>query len=121
MSDVSADLTDVEYIEVDVLIIGTGGTGIRAAIAAAEQDVSVALVSKSLLGKAHTVMAEGGVAASYGNVIPEDNWEVHYKDTYKGSGYHGNWRLIEILVKESPERVMELERWGAVWDRTPEG
>ncbi|MHA2170010.1 MAG: fumarate reductase/succinate dehydrogenase flavoprotein subunit, partial [Candidatus Kariarchaeaceae archaeon] len=106
---------------VDVLIIGTGGTGIRAAIAAAEQDASVALVSKSLLGKAHTVMAEGGVAASYGNVIPDDNWEVHYKDTYKGSGYHGNWRLIEILVKESPERVMELERWGAVWDRTPEG
>jgi succinate dehydrogenase / fumarate reductase flavoprotein subunit len=77
MSDVSADLAEVEYKEVDVLIIGTGGTGIRAAIAAAEQNVSVALVSKSLLGKAHTVMAEGGVAASYGNVIPDDNWEVH--------------------------------------------
>ncbi|MHA2250901.1 MAG: fumarate reductase/succinate dehydrogenase flavoprotein subunit [Candidatus Kariarchaeaceae archaeon] len=112
---------NVRYIDIDVLIIGAGGTGLRAAIAAAEENVSVAVVSKSLLGKAHTVMAEGGVAASFGNVIPEDNWEVHYKDTYKGSGYHGNWRLIEILVKESPERVMELERWGAVWDRTPEG
>ena len=115
------DLAGLKFKEIDVLIIGAGGTGLRAAIAAAEQDVSVAIVSKSLLGKAHTVMAEGGVAASYGNVIPEDNWEVHFKDTYKGSGYHGDWRLIEILVKEAPERVLELERWGSVWDRTPEG
>ncbi len=108
--------------EYDVLVIGAGGTGLRAAIAAAQdKELKIGIISKTLLGKAHTVMAEGGVAGSFGNVNPNDNWKVHFRDTFKGSYWHGNWRLAKILVDEAPERILELERWGAVWDRTPEG
>ncbi|MCY3412281.1 MAG: FAD-binding protein [Candidatus Heimdallarchaeota archaeon] len=108
--------------EFDVLILGAGGTGLRAAIEASyNKDISIGVVSKTLLGKAHTVMAEGGVAASFGNVNDKDNWKVHFRDTVKGGKWHGNWRLQKILVDEAPVVVKELEDWGAVWDRTPEG
>jgi succinate dehydrogenase / fumarate reductase flavoprotein subunit len=105
----------------DVLIIGAGGAGLRAAIAASAAGASVGVVSKSLLGKAHTVMAEGGMAASLGNVDPEDNWTVHFVDTMRGGQQINNWRMVEIFAKEAPDRVYELERWGALFDRTPEG
>ena len=104
----------------DVLVIGSGGSGLRAAIAAAEAGAADWLVCKSLLGKAHTVMAEGGVAASLGNVAPEDSWEVHFPDTMFGGKYLNNWRMAELHAKEAPDRVRELERWGAVFDRTPD-
>lgn len=119
--DLEKEYDNIKFKEVDLLIIGAGGAGLRAAVAASQAGVKVAVISKSLLGKAHTVMAEGGMAASLGNVASEDNWEVHFHDTFKGSGYHGKWRQIEILVKEAPKRAFELEQWGAVWDRTPEG
>ncbi|MCE7735946.1 MAG: fumarate reductase/succinate dehydrogenase flavoprotein subunit [Candidatus Heimdallarchaeota archaeon] len=121
MIDINHEKGQIKHLNYDLLIIGAGGTGLRAAIEAAKENISIGVVTKSLLGKAHTVMAEGGVAASFGNVNPKDNWEVHYHDTIKGGGYHGNWRLVEMLVKESPNAVRELEKWGAVWDRTPEG
>lgn len=108
--------------EFDVIVIGAGGAGLRAAIEAAQdKSVKVAVICKSLLGKAHTVMAEGGIAASLGNVDNSDNWEVHFRDTMKGGKMLNNWRMAEIHAKESPERVRELERWGAVFDRTPAG
>ncbi|MHA2276072.1 MAG: fumarate reductase/succinate dehydrogenase flavoprotein subunit [Candidatus Kariarchaeaceae archaeon] len=121
MIDINQEKEQIKHLNYDLLIIGAGGTGLRAAIEAAKEDISIAVVTKTNLGKAHTVMAEGGVAASFGNVNPKDNWEVHYHDTIKGGGYHGNWKLVEMLVKESPDIIMELERWGAVFDRTPEG
>jgi len=105
----------------DVLIIGAGGAGLRAAIAAIEKGARVGVVTKSLLGKAHTVMAEGGMAAAIGNVRPEDNWKVHFRDTLKGGGMLNNWRMVENYTKEAADRVKELERWGAVFDRTPDG
>jgi len=105
----------------DVLIIGAGGAGLRAAIEASLQGASVGIVCKSLLGKAHTVMAEGGVAAALANADPRDSWQVHFRDTMKGGKYLNNWRMVEIFAKEAPERVLELERWGAVFDRTPDG
>lgn len=105
----------------DVLVIGAGGAGLRAAIAAIEQGAKVGVVTKSLLGKAHTVMAEGGMAAAMGNVRPEDNWKVHFRDTLKGGGMLNNWKMVENFTKEAPDRVRELERWGAVFDRTPDG
>jgi succinate dehydrogenase / fumarate reductase flavoprotein subunit len=106
----------------DVLVIGAGGAGLRAAIEVAQDpSVKVAVVCKSLLGKAHTVMAEGGAAAALGNVHPDDNWRVHFRDTLKGGKLLNNWRMAEILVKEGPDRILELEKWGAVFDRTPEG
>ncbi|HEY2654857.1 MAG TPA: FAD-binding protein [Solirubrobacteraceae bacterium] len=105
----------------DVLVIGSGGSGLRAAIAAAEAGARTGLVCKSLLGKAHTVMAEGGVAASLGNVAPQDGWEVHFQDTMFGGKYLNNWHMAELHAKEAPDRVRELERWGAVFDRTPAG
>ena len=107
--------------EHDVLIIGSGGAGLRAAIEASALGASVALVSKSLLGKAHTVMAEGGMAAAMGNVDERDSWEVHFADTMRGGQYLNNWKMAEIHAKESPDRVRELEAWGAVFDRTKEG
>lgn len=103
----------------DVLVIGAGGAGLRAAIAAIEQGAKVGVVTKSLLGKAHTVMAEGGMAAAMGNVRPEDNWKVHFRDTLKGGGMLNNWKMVENYTKEAPDRVRELEQWGAVFDRTP--
>jgi succinate dehydrogenase / fumarate reductase, flavoprotein subunit len=105
----------------DVLVIGAGGAGLRAAIAAAATGVSVGLICKSLLGKAHTVMAEGGVAASLGNVDDRDNWRVHFADTMRGGQYLNNWRMAELHAREAPDRVRELEAWGALFDRTPDG
>jgi succinate dehydrogenase / fumarate reductase flavoprotein subunit len=110
-----------ETVETDVLVLGAGGAGLRAAIAAAEAGARVLVVCKSLLGKAHTVMAEGGVAAAMHNVAYQDTWEVHFADTMKGGKLLNDWRMAELHAKESPERVLELERWGAVFDRTWQG
>ena len=110
-----------EVREHDVLIIGAGGAGLRAAIAATERGLSVGVVSKSLLGKAHTVMAEGGIAAAVGNVDPDDSWRQHFIDTMKAGKFINNWQMAEIFAKEAPERVIELEQWGALFNRTSEG
>jgi succinate dehydrogenase / fumarate reductase, flavoprotein subunit len=112
---------DYPVIEHDVLVIGAGGAGLRAAIEASLQGSRVALITKSLLGKAHTVMAEGGMAAALANVDDRDNWRVHYADTMRGGQYLNNWRMAEIHAKEAPDRVRELEAWGAVFDRTDDG
>ena len=112
---------DFETRECDVLVVGAGGAGLRAAIAASEYGAKVALVSKSLLGKAHTVMAEGGVAAALGNVDDRDNWKIHFRDTIRGSKNLANWEMAKIHAEKAPDRVRELERWGAVFDRTEEG
>ncbi len=100
--------------EHDVIVIGAGGAGLRAAIEAAAQGVSVGLICTSLLGKAHTVMAGGGIAAALGNVWPEDNWQVHFRDTMRGGKTLNNWRMAQLHAQEAPERVLELERWGAL-------
>ena len=113
--------TKYETHEHDVLVIGAGGAGLRAAIEASAMGVSVGLVCKSLLGKAHTVMAEGGVAAALGNVEPRDNWKVHFRDTMKGGRYLNQWRMAQLHAMEAPDRVNELEEWGAVFDRTADG
>ena len=110
-----------EVREHDVLIIGAGGAGLRAAIAATERGLSVGVVTKSLLGKAHTVMAEGGVAASMGNVDPDDGWQTHFMDTMRSGKFLNNWQMVEIFTKEAPDRVYELEQWGALFNRTEEG
>jgi succinate dehydrogenase flavoprotein subunit len=107
--------------EHDVLVIGAGGAGLRAAIEASAAGVSVGLACKSLLGKAHTVMAEGGIAAALGNVDDRDNWQVHFSDTMRGGQYVNNWRMAELHAKEAPDRVRELEAWGALFDRTQDG
>ena len=110
-----------EHHEYDVLIIGAGGAGLRAAIEAKQRGLKVGIITKSLLGKAHTVMAEGGMAAAMGNVYPEDNWQVHFRDTMRGGKYLNNYRMAELHAKEAPARVKELEAWGAVFDRTQDG
>src|SRR5689334_24420297 len=110
-----------ETHEYDVVVIGAGGAGLRAAVEASAQGVKTALVCKSLLGKAHTVMAEGGIAAAMGNVYPEDNWRVHFRDTMRGGKLLNNWRMAQIHAQEAPDRVLELEEWGALFDRTKEG
>jgi succinate dehydrogenase / fumarate reductase flavoprotein subunit len=114
-------MTEHQIVEHDVLVIGAGGAGLRAAIEAAAAGVKVGLVCKSLLGKAHTVMAEGGMAAAMGNVDDRDNWRVHFADTMRGGQYLNNWRMAELHAKEAPDRVKELEAWGALFDRTPDG
>ncbi len=114
-------MADYQTFEHDVLVIGAGGAGLRAAIAASAAGVSVGLVCKSLLGKAHTVMAEGGIAAALGNVDNRDGWQVHFADTMRGGQYLNNWRMAELHAKEAPDRVRELEAWGALFDRTPDG
>src|SRR5580765_3870042 len=114
-------MTDYTTFEHDVLVIGAGGAGLRAAIEASAAGVSVGLVCKSLLGKAHTVMAEGGMAAAMGNVDDRDSWKVHFADTMRGGQYVNNWQMAEFHAKEAPTRVHELEAWGAVFDRTKEG
>jgi succinate dehydrogenase / fumarate reductase flavoprotein subunit len=113
--------TNYETHEYDVLVIGAGGAGLRAAIEASAAGVKVGLICKSLLGKAHTVMAEGGMAAAMGNVDDRDSWKVHFADTMRGGQYVNNWRMAELHAKEAPSRVHELEAWGAVFDRTKEG
>ncbi len=114
-------MENYETHEHDVLVIGAGGAGLRAAIEASATGVSVGLVCKSLLGKAHTVMAEGGIAAALANVDARDNWKVHFADTMRGGQYVNNWRMAELHAKEAPDRVRELEAWGAVFDRTKDG
>jgi len=114
-------MPDYETFEHDVLVIGAGGAGLRAAIEASAAGVSVGIVCKSLLGKAHTVMAEGGIAAALANVDDRDNWQVHFTDTMRGGQYVNNWRMAELHAKEAPDRVRELEAWGAVFDRTKDG
>ena len=113
--------TQTEHHEYDVLIIGAGGAGLRAAIEAKQRGLKVGIITKSLLGKAHTVMAEGGMAAAMGNVYEEDNWMVHFRDTMRGGKYLNNYRMAELHAKESPDRVWELEQWGALFDRTKDG
>jgi len=110
-----------EHHEYDVLIIGAGGAGLRAAIEAKQRGLRVGIITKSLLGKAHTVMAEGGIAAAMGNVSSEDNWMVHFRDTMRGGKMLNNYRMAELHAKESPDRVRELEQWGALFDRTKDG
>jgi len=114
-------MPDYDTFEHDVLIIGAGGAGLRAAIEASAAGVRVGLVCKSLLGKAHTVMAEGGIAAALANVDERDNWKVHFADTMRGGQYVNQWRMAELHAKEAPDRVRELEAWGAVFDRTKDG
>jgi len=105
----------------DVVVVGAGGAGLRAAIEASAHGARTALVCKSLLGKAHTVMAEGGIAAALGNVYPEDDWKVHFRDTMRGGKFLNNWRMAQLHAQEAPERVLELEEWGALFDRTADG
>jgi succinate dehydrogenase / fumarate reductase flavoprotein subunit len=114
-------VSNYETLEYDVLVIGAGGAGLRAAIEASAAGVRVGLICKSLLGKAHTVMAEGGIAAALANVDERDNWKVHFADTMRGGQYINNWRMAELHAKAAPERVRELEAWGAVFDRTADG
>ncbi|NDI11711.1 MAG: FAD-dependent oxidoreductase, partial [Actinobacteria bacterium] len=102
----------------DVVVIGAGGAGLRAAVEAREAGLRVAIICKSLFGKAHTVMAEGGIAASMGNVNDKDGWQVHFRDTMRGGKFLNHYRMAELHAKESPDRVWELELWGALFDRT---
>ena len=111
----------IETHDYDVLIIGAGGAGLRAAVEATMKGCKTAIITKSLLGKAHTVMAEGGMAAAMGNVWAQDNWKVHFRDTMRGGKMLNNWRMAQIHAQEAPERVLELEGWAALFDRTPDG
>src|SRR6187455_2576797 len=111
----------VERHAFDVVVVGAGGAGLRAAIEAREQGMRTVILTKSLFGKAHTVMAEGGAAAAMGNVNPHDNWQVHFRDTMRGGKFLNNPRMAELHAKEAPQRVWELETYGALFDRTPEG
>jgi len=114
-------MTHVTRRQWDVVIVGAGGAGLRAAIEAREQGLRTAVICKSLFGKAHTVMAEGGIAASMGNVNEGDNWQVHFRDTLRGGKFLNQWRMAELHAREAPERVWELETWGALFDRTEDG
>ena len=114
-------MASIESHDYDVLIIGAGGAGLRAAVEATARGCKTAIITKSLLGKAHTVMAEGGMAAAMGNVWEQDNWKVHFRDTMRGGKMLNNWRMAQIHAQEAPDRVLELESWGALFDRTPDG
>src|SRR5664279_2827380 len=114
-------MSDHEEHRYDVLIVGAGGAGLRAAIAAREEGLRVAIICKSLFGKAHTVIAEGGIAASMGNVNSRDSWQTHYRDTMRGGKFLNSWRMAELHAKEAPDRVWELETYGALFDRTADG
>ena len=114
-------MTDIERHDFDVVIVGAGGAGLRAAIEARANGLRTAIICKSLFGKAHTVMAEGGIAASMGNVNSNDNWKVHFRDTMRGGKFQNHWRMAELHAKESPDRVWELETYGALFDRTKDG
>jgi succinate dehydrogenase / fumarate reductase flavoprotein subunit len=121
MSSETVSPDTIERYIYDVVVIGAGGSGLRAAIEARARGKKTAIISKSLFGKAHTVMAEGGAAAAMGNVNPNDNWQVHFRDTLRGGKFLNNPRMAELHAKEAPDRVWELEAWGAIFDRTPEG
>src|SRR3954466_619858 len=114
-------MTEIERHSFDVLVIGAGGAGLRAAIEAREHGMRTAVLCKSLFGKAHTVMAEGGIAAAMGNVNSKDSWQVHFRDTMRGGKFLNSWRLAELHAKEAPERVWELEARGALCARPPDG
>src|SRR5579875_1217451 len=114
-------MPELETHDFDVVVVGAGGAGLRAAIEAQAEGTRTAVICKSLLGKAHTVMAEGGIAASMGNVWSEDNWKVHFRDTMRGGKMLNNWRMAQLHAQEAPDRVLELEEWGALFDRTKEG
>jgi succinate dehydrogenase/fumarate reductase flavoprotein subunit len=114
-------MSDLERHAYDVVVIGAGGAGLRAAIEARSRGLRTAIVCKSLFGKAHTVMAEGGIAASMGNVNSKDSWQVHFRDTMRGGKFLNHWRMAELHAKEAPDRVWELETWGALFDRTKDG
>src|ERR1700754_4066599 len=114
-------MAEIENHDYDVIVIGAGGAGLRAAIAAREAGMRTAIVCKSLFGKAHTVMAEGGAAAAMGNVNSKDNWQVHFRDTMRGGKFLNNYRMAELHAKEAPSRVWELETYGALFDRTKDG
>ncbi len=116
-----ADISELQTIEHDVLVIGAGGAGLRAAIECSRLGLSTGVIMKSLLGKAHTVMAEGGMAAALGNADERDHWKIHFRDTMRGGKFLNNWEMAEIHAREAPERVRELEEWGAVFDRTKDG
>src|SRR5438034_7550962 len=113
--------TNIERHTYDVVVIGAGGAGLRAAIEARLAGKKTAIISKSLFGKAHTVMAEGGAAAAMGNVNPNDNWQVHFRDTMRGGKFLNNFRMAELHAKEAPDRIWELETYGALFDRTKDG
>ena len=118
MSEINTDYIVHEH---DVVVIGAGGAGLRAAIEASQNGARVAMICKSMLGKAHTVMAEGGAAAALGNADPRDNWQIHFRDTMKGGKYLNDWRMAKIHAQQAADRIRELETWGAVFDRTPKG
>ncbi|MBI2339211.1 MAG: fumarate reductase/succinate dehydrogenase flavoprotein subunit [Deltaproteobacteria bacterium] len=115
------NVREIQTFEHDVIVVGAGGAGLRAAIECAKQGLSTGVVCKSLLGKAHTVMAEGGMAAAMGNVDARDNWKIHFRDTMRGGKFLNQWRMAELHARQAPDRVRELEEWGAVFDRTKEG
>src|SRR5436190_23496546 len=114
-------MAELETHDYDVIVVGAGGAGLRAAVESDAVGARTALVCKSLLGKAHTVMAEGGIAAALGNVYPEHTWQVHFRDTMRGGKMLNNWRMAQLHAQEAPERVLERERWGALFDRTKDG
>src|SRR6059036_4149372 len=115
------DVSEIQTFEHDVLVIGAGGAGLRAAIECSARGMNTGLMCKSLLGKAHTVMAEGGVAAALANTDTRDSWKVHFRDTMRGGKLLNDWRMAQLLAQEAPARVNELEAWGALFDRTPDG
>src|SRR5438552_7708995 len=115
------NIKEVQTIEHDILVVGAGGAGLRAAIECSAQGMNTGLICKSLLGKAHTVMAEGGIAAALGNVDSRDHWKIHFRDTMRGGKFLNDWRMAELHARHAADRVRELEEWGAVFDRTPEG
>ncbi|HEY6180309.1 MAG TPA: FAD-binding protein, partial [Kofleriaceae bacterium] len=115
------DVSEIQTIDHDVMVVGAGGAGLRAAIECSAHKLDTGVISKSLLGKAHTVMAEGGMAAAMGNTDPRDNWKVHFRDTMRGGKFLNVWRMAELHARQAPDRVRELEEWGAVFDRTKEG
>jgi succinate dehydrogenase / fumarate reductase flavoprotein subunit len=115
------DISELQTIHHDVIVVGAGGAGLRAAIECSRTGLNTGLVCKSLLGKAHTVMAEGGAAAALGNADSRDNWKVHFRDTMRGGKFLNQWRMAELHAKEAPDRIRELEEWGAVFDRTADG